>query len=117
MVRLPGFEPGTHCLEGSCSIHLSYRRENPQNQIIKPGGEIPFIGCSFDFLVGAVRFELTAPWSQTKCATAALRPDLKIKLKRPLGINQGTTLRYAPFKKSIQQPRPSRRHSTRWNFK
>ena len=22
---LAGFEPATHCLEGSCSIHLSYR--------------------------------------------------------------------------------------------
>ena len=26
MVRLKGLEPPTHCLEGSCSIHLSYRR-------------------------------------------------------------------------------------------
>ncbi len=26
MVRLKGFEPLTHCLEGSCSIHLSYKR-------------------------------------------------------------------------------------------
>ena len=26
MVRLKGLEPLTHCLEGSCSIHLSYRR-------------------------------------------------------------------------------------------
>ena len=26
MVRLEGLEPPTHCLEGSCSIHLSYRR-------------------------------------------------------------------------------------------
>ena len=55
MVRLSRFELETHCLEGSCSIHLSYRR-------------------GFMFMVGAVRFELTAPWSQTKCATAALRP-------------------------------------------
>ena len=34
---------------------------------------------NFDLLVGAVRFELTTPWSQTKCATAALRPGPKIK--------------------------------------
>ena len=26
MVRLEGFEPPTHCLEGSCSIQLSYKR-------------------------------------------------------------------------------------------
>ena len=26
LARLKGFEPLTHCLEGSCSIHLSYRR-------------------------------------------------------------------------------------------
>ena len=26
MARLKGLEPLTHCLEGSCSIHLSYRR-------------------------------------------------------------------------------------------
>jgi hypothetical protein len=27
MARLKGLEPLTHCLEGSCSIHLSYRRK------------------------------------------------------------------------------------------
>ena len=26
MARLEGLEPPAHCLEGSCSIHLSYRR-------------------------------------------------------------------------------------------
>ena len=26
MARLKGFEPLAHCLEGSCSIRLSYRR-------------------------------------------------------------------------------------------
>ena len=26
LARLKGLEPLTHCLEGSCSIHLSYRR-------------------------------------------------------------------------------------------
>ena len=26
LARLKGFEPLTHCLEGSCSILLSYRR-------------------------------------------------------------------------------------------
>ncbi len=36
------------------------------------------------FMVGAVRFELTAPWSQTKCATAALRPAHKTQQNDPL---------------------------------
>ena len=27
-VRLKGFEPLAHCLEGSCSIQLSYRRKS-----------------------------------------------------------------------------------------
>lgn len=26
LARLEGFEPPAHCLEGSCSIRLSYRR-------------------------------------------------------------------------------------------
>ena len=26
VARLEGLEPPAHCLEGSCSIHLSYRR-------------------------------------------------------------------------------------------
>jgi hypothetical protein len=26
MARLEGLEPPTRCLEGSCSVHLSYRR-------------------------------------------------------------------------------------------
>ena len=72
MVRLPGVEPGTHCLEGSCSIQLSYRRKSkqqPRNRMVR----FSMFDLS-DFLVGAVRFELTTPWSQTKCATAALRP-------------------------------------------
>ena len=46
MARLKRFELLTHCLEGSCSIQLSYRR-----------------------LVGVVRFELTTTRSQSECAT------------------------------------------------
>ena len=29
MARLKGLEPLAHCLEGSCSIHLSYKRMLP----------------------------------------------------------------------------------------
>ena len=29
LARLKGLEPLTHCLEGSCSIHLSYKRMLP----------------------------------------------------------------------------------------
>ena len=35
-VRLEGLEPPTHCLEGSCSVHLSYRRTT---QILAPRRE------------------------------------------------------------------------------
>ena len=31
MARLQGLEPRTHCLEGSCSIHLSYKRNSILN--------------------------------------------------------------------------------------
>ncbi len=81
MVRLTGVEPVTHCLEGSCSIQLSYRRK--WNEWFKGYQTLKFKKTKvvifpayklLNFLVGAVRFELTAPWSQTKCATAALRP-------------------------------------------
>ena len=46
MARLGRFELPTHCLEGSCSIQLSYRR-----------------------LVGVVGFEPTTTRSQSECAT------------------------------------------------
>ena len=32
MVRPKGLEPLTHCLEGSCSLQLSYERMNPETQ-------------------------------------------------------------------------------------
>ena len=32
VVRLRGFEPLTHCFEGSCSIQLSYRRKKKQHK-------------------------------------------------------------------------------------
>ena len=42
----PRFERGTYCLEGSCSIQLSYG--------------------TFYSLVGMTRLERATPWSQTK---------------------------------------------------
>ena len=38
MARLKGLEPLTHCLEGSCSIHLSYRTPDPllRRQLLYP---------------------------------------------------------------------------------
>ena len=78
MVRLTGVEPVTHCLEGSCSIQLSYRRSKQKGKEFNQQNTVwQLLPCP-DFRVGAVRFELTTPWSQTKCATAALRPDPKI---------------------------------------
>jgi hypothetical protein len=59
----------------------------------RSGGEISGYLILLNFLVGAVRFELTTPWSQTKCATAALRPDRKVQRNDPLVPNQ---VRYAP---------------------
>jgi hypothetical protein len=35
LARLKGFEPLTHCLEGSCSIQLSYRRSITLYNILK----------------------------------------------------------------------------------
>ncbi len=52
MARPEGLEPPTCCLEGSCSIQLSYGR--------KVQGWV---------MVGAVGFELTTLCSQSRCAT------------------------------------------------
>src|SRR5215203_2023039 len=49
-----GLEPPTCCLEGNCSIQLSYGQRGPS--------------CD-DGLVGAAGFELATYWSQTSCAT------------------------------------------------
>ena len=34
MARLKGFEPLAHCLEGSCSIRLSYRRMKKMERVM-----------------------------------------------------------------------------------
>ena len=50
-----GLEPPTCCLEGNCSIQLSY------GQLGRHTGR--------PVLVGAAGFELATYWSQTSCAT------------------------------------------------
>ncbi len=81
-----GLEPPTCCLEGSCSIQLSYGQAEPQSQAPLPRGACkdkkgpqggPF--C-FSMMVGAAGFELATLCSQSRCATR---------------------LRYAPTKLSI----------------
>ena len=37
MVRSARLERATHCLEGSCSIHLSYERSNWLNNVLRFG--------------------------------------------------------------------------------
>ena len=61
MARLTGFEPVTIRLEGGCSIQLSYRR-------MTDNSSLPINLC-LEELVGAVGFEPTTPWSQTRCTT------------------------------------------------
>ena len=57
MARLTGFEPVTIRLEGGSSIQLSHKRLTDD-----------LIIC-LEELVGAVGFEPTTPWSQTRCTT------------------------------------------------
>ena len=73
MARLTGFEPVTIRLEGGCSIQLSYRRITKRSKITgKP--------C-LEELVGAVGFEPTTPWSQTRCATKLRHTPIHLSLR------------------------------------
>jgi hypothetical protein len=62
VASLPGLEPGTYCLEGSCSVQLSYRD--------KPAVQLPMLNAipqpihpTRDFFV----FILTPPPCLNKC--------------------------------------------------
>ncbi len=48
MARLKGFEPLTHCLEGSCSIQLSYRRNKVSHRsLVKKTNRLTANNCKF----------------------------------------------------------------------
>ena len=57
MARTAGFEPATVCLEGRCSIQLSYALA------------VGIIKICWEIMVGETGFEPATPWTQTKCAT------------------------------------------------
>jgi len=63
----PGIEPGTHSLEGCCSIQLSYgqllERQKAREGLV---GCLPVKGLG---MVGAAGFELATLCSQSRCAT------------------------------------------------
>ena len=74
LARLEGLEPPTRCLEGSCSIRLSYRRAflglNQPVYINEPK-----LSCS---LIGEIGFEPTTSCSQGRRANqAALLPGYR----------------------------------------
>ncbi len=73
MASLPGLEPGTYCLEGSCSVQLSYRDELAVQlsklNSIHPGG----IPHPFHPTRGFFAFILTPPSCLNKFA-ALLEP-------------------------------------------
>ena len=72
MVRLTGFEPVTIRLEGGCSILLSYRRMTYDIETS--------LNLCLEELVGAVGFEPTTPWSQTRCATKLRHAPIHLSL-------------------------------------
>ncbi len=81
-----GLEPPTCCLEGSCSIQLSYGQAEPQSQAPLPRGACkdkkgpqggPF--C-FSMMVGAAGFELATLCSQSRCATRLRYAPTKLRI-------------------------------------
>ena len=77
MARLTGFEPVTTCLEGRCSIQLSYRR-------IKKS----LLGSLFKRLVGATGFEPTTPCSQSRCSTKlSYAPTLPVDIEATASLS------------------------------
>ena len=64
-----GIEPPTHSLEGCCSIQLSY------GQIERKKARKAFDGY---LMVGAIGFEPTTLWSQTRCATRLRYTEIKL---------------------------------------
>ena len=81
MARLTGFEPVTIRLEGGCSIQLSYKRVTDANII-----------C-LEELVGAVGFEPTTPWSQTRCTTRLCYAPIHLSFCIELIVRYGVHFR------------------------
>jgi hypothetical protein len=76
-----GFEPKTYCLEGSCSIQLSYGANNVFLQATIPLSKKKKKGDDFSSpFVGVARFELTTSWSQTRRDTGLRYTPRKISL-------------------------------------
>ena len=81
----PGFEPGTVCLEGRCSIQLSYAtNKNVKGQRGKPSW--PFVGVA--------GFEPATSCSQSRRDNrATLHPEYFLKLE--LVSNRFAAVRYS----------------------
>ncbi len=85
MVRLSGIEPETHCLEGSCSIQLSYRRERKNKgyekfKSKKQRGEIPnILNCLIFGRGGEIRTHGPLVPNQVRYRCATPRPKIRLK--------------------------------------